>query len=369
MNNIDGKALYYPYIYIQNLDWLKTSLFYWDEIYRIIPSVYLTEDAADVKKVVESEILRSAYPDAHHRERAKTFLYQKIPYLLRQYEQRGISIKKCIEYELEKTKSTTERLINIQKIDSNLVRDLIDCGLAEFRDEDRGFLRVDNYVGGLYMTYLANVMSEPSLTQPGLNVFSDSPGFTLAGGFTGNDTPNVNLAESLDPLRFSLSLNIGLPSPIALRKMPMEKIIELNRTLIEERRAFRAAVNEYQREISSIISQGNDRDVEDALLELSSTIQRDIKFYHLLSARVLGIPVHSLFKNCVRISLLFLARQAIEGEDISSLYKSIGYLAGSEFINLSFRKLPFLPSDRNADIAKYLLPVERNCKQFYPDIK
>lgn len=367
MTNSDGKALYYPYIHIQNPDWLKASLFYWDEIYRIVPSIYLSEDISDIKQVVDAGILRSAFPDEHHRERAKALFSQKIPSVLSRYEQCNVSIKDSIESELARNQITT-RLINIQKIDYGLAQNLMDLGLAELRKEDGGFLRVDEYLGGLYMTCLASTMSEPSLNQPGLNAFSDSPGFTVAGEFISNDDSDLDVAASLDPLSFALSLDIGLPSPSDLRKISMEKIIDFNINYSDERKAFRNAIGSLQKELVELIGQSN-QDLKHALLELRGRVQRDIQIYHFLAADFLGIPVYSFLKNTLRIFLLFNLKLAIEEESISDLCQTAGYMLSSEVINLSFRKVPFLPSNQDADVARYLLPVKRDFKRYCPTVK
>ncbi len=37
-----GKAFYYPYIEIQDINWLKQALLYWDGLRRMLPPHYVT---------------------------------------------------------------------------------------------------------------------------------------------------------------------------------------------------------------------------------------------------------------------------------------------------------------------------------------
>ena len=52
-------ALYFPHIEIPNTEWVKSSLLFWDHIYRIVPSSYSPKDNDEVKKAVDVGLIRS----------------------------------------------------------------------------------------------------------------------------------------------------------------------------------------------------------------------------------------------------------------------------------------------------------------------
>ena len=72
-----GKALYYPYIQIQDSNWLKLSLLYFDGIRRIIPSYISPQDSPAIRRVVDEGLLEAttpeAYRDAAGKNLTKTF--------------------------------------------------------------------------------------------------------------------------------------------------------------------------------------------------------------------------------------------------------------------------------------------------------
>jgi hypothetical protein len=58
LNQIDS-ALYYPTIEFQSDTWLKTSLLFWDKIYRIVPRGITPNDSLVVRKAQDEDIIRS----------------------------------------------------------------------------------------------------------------------------------------------------------------------------------------------------------------------------------------------------------------------------------------------------------------------
>lgn len=50
--------LYYPSIEFRSMNWLKTSLLYWDAVYRIVPDSYEPEDNDTVKEAIDNNLVR-----------------------------------------------------------------------------------------------------------------------------------------------------------------------------------------------------------------------------------------------------------------------------------------------------------------------
>ena len=69
-----GKVLYYPYIEIQDTNWLKLSLLCWDGIRRIVPTPVLPKDDVDVLQVIDAGLLQNTAPDEYRDNASEKFL-------------------------------------------------------------------------------------------------------------------------------------------------------------------------------------------------------------------------------------------------------------------------------------------------------
>ena len=355
MNASDGKALYYPYIYIQNLNWLKASLFYWDEISRIIPAGFLTEDSDDIKRVIDAGILFPAYPQEHHKEIAKTLFSEKLIPIAKRYESAGKPLKEFLSQEL-RGNYIPAQLIDLRKIEHHLAQELVDFGLADHSQEHEGFLNIDQNLGGCYMTCLASAMSEQRL-----NVYSDSPGYTVLGEYLANG--RLDSATSLDPVSYILSLDIGLPSLSALRRIDISNIIQFHQDYSVERKEFRMAIENFRKRLIDLTNL-SEKDLKYALSEERDRIQSSIKAYQFITSDVLGIPVYSFVKNSLKILLLAGIEWVFNGVSEPNFTSTLVYIFGSEAINFSADKVPFLPNGPHTDVARYLLPMNKKFKSY-----
>lgn len=353
----DGKALYYPYIYIQNENWLKASLFYWDEISRIVPAGFLTKDSDNVKRVIEAGILFSDYPQEHHKEIAKSLFSEKLIPIAKRYESAGKPLKEFLSQEL-RGNYVPAQLIDLRKIEHHLAQELVDFGLADHSQEHEGFLNVDQNLGGCYMTCLASAMSEQRL-----DVYSDSPGYTVLGEYLANG--NLDSATSLDPVSYLLSLDIGFPSLSILKHIDIFDIIQFHRNHADKRREFRVAIENFRSKLIGLTNL-SERDLKYALAEERERIQSSIKVYQFTASEVLNIPVYAFVKNSLKILLLAGIEVAFNGISEPNFISMLGYIFGAEAINFSADKVPFLPNGPHTDVARYLLPVNKQFKRYYP---
>ncbi|MDA0267052.1 MAG: hypothetical protein O2890_07135 [Cyanobacteria bacterium] len=354
MSASDGKALYYPYIHIQNLNWLKASLFYWDEISRIIPSGYLPKDNSDVKKVIDAGILFPAYPQEHHKDIAKALFMEKLLPLIKRYEEVGEPLGIGLNSR-NKGKYVPSSLIDLRKFHHDVSQKLLELGLAQYSEEREGFLAVDQHLGGFYMTCLASAISEQRM-----NVYSDSPGYTVTGEFLENG--RLDAATSLDPVSVSLSLNVGLPSLKALSEIEIDKIIAFHKEYSEERLLFRSAIEDIRGKLIGLTNVSSD-DLSFCLVEEKNRIQKSIQAYQLRAAKIFGIPISGFAKISLKILLLTELESVFDGIEDADFEQLFSYVLGSEAISLTMEKQWFHPTSNSSQIARYMLPVRERFRQ------
>ena len=51
---MNGKALYYPYIHIQDVNWLKATLLLFSQVRRMVPARFTPDDTPDIELFTES---------------------------------------------------------------------------------------------------------------------------------------------------------------------------------------------------------------------------------------------------------------------------------------------------------------------------
>jgi hypothetical protein len=78
MHSTYGKALYYPHIQIQDENWLKLALLYWDGLRRIVPDSVVPNDSNAVRALVDEGILENTSPERYLEEAEKQFLKSEV---------------------------------------------------------------------------------------------------------------------------------------------------------------------------------------------------------------------------------------------------------------------------------------------------
>ena len=68
-----GVALYYPYINVQDINWLKCSLLYWDKMRRIVPHFVFEHDDELMREFVDVQVLEKTSPDDYREEASNLF--------------------------------------------------------------------------------------------------------------------------------------------------------------------------------------------------------------------------------------------------------------------------------------------------------
>ncbi len=176
-----GHALYYPHINITNKNWLKNAFLFWDKLSRIVPSSIEPSDSEDVIKLkYETGFLEDHAPERY--EVSQTFKdfgkflmrfiesrefydnYQRRHRDHFENNYREMQFDSDSRYRRTLFKSIVKSsgtYLHVDKIDENLKKLLFRKGLAIPGDNSwEDWIKIDNDIGYLYMTYLAKSISK-----------------------------------------------------------------------------------------------------------------------------------------------------------------------------------------------------------------
>ena len=177
-----GKALYYPSIEINNIEWLKTALLYWDDITRIVPSGYIPQDSDDIKRIKgELGLINNIEPNAglvysasesffdwlfdiiENPDTIEYYFSKHKAYYKRRYKgyQERYKDPELLKKVLGKMAEDGNTYINVNKLSPELKDILCETGIAKQGNELwESWIKVDDEIGIMYMSFLARSISQ-----------------------------------------------------------------------------------------------------------------------------------------------------------------------------------------------------------------
>lgn len=294
-----GHALYYPHINLTNKNWVKHALLFWDNISRIVPHSVYPSDSEDIIKIkYESGFIKDYNPERWDTSHAfHNFTNELIPILesdsffhdryfrrerfARHYE-RDYRERRRFFSELVQSNGT---YIHVEKMDIRLKEYFFDLGLAvpgEYEWED--WVKIDNEVGLLYMTYFAKSISK-NKSLPIVTDIEDS--FSASLYFDPFINSHLSSSEIIKQRLKTLdadyssqfeyklgNLLIETIVPKNINNVPLDKLLDIRRKYDDERRSF---FNEISN-LSDLIPEINNKSaLDDALNHHSKLIQKETK--------------------------------------------------------------------------------------------
>lgn len=254
-----GKALYYPYIQIQDENQLKCALLYFDGINRIVPRGTHLHDSEVVRAVVDEGLLEATSPE-DYAEAATEKFEEDILSLLEQETPEAITALKQASQAFSKKRVSTSRL-HLKKMTHLLPMRLKALGLAR---EIGNWLEVDAHIAGSYMMCLASVMSG-SIQAP---LITDTSEYQSLGEFL--SFGQLPQHSSTDPLSILLTIGVDFPDPKSLKDVPIADVLSYHKNRKDERKQFR-------REVESIRVKANQVSDPIALNDFFQQQKRDIE--------------------------------------------------------------------------------------------
>ncbi|HNO77172.1 MAG TPA: hypothetical protein PKN33_03845 [Phycisphaerae bacterium] len=234
INTNSGFALYYPYLHIQDVDWLKWALLYWEGIRRIVPASAEPglSDSHEARIASGAGLLMNTSPQPYVDGASKRFEKSVVPLLKRDPKSK---IEDCKHIGLELAMESADVSPHLDKMTGHLANSLRNDGLAE---EFGPWLRIQNGGGGLYMVCLGAEMG----VSMGTPLVTDTAEFSVGGEYLlYGEPPNKAQQSTVQPLL--IQLGVEFPALKALRGISMKRIVAFHQKRAAERRRFRIAID------------------------------------------------------------------------------------------------------------------------------
>ena len=280
-----GHALYYPHINLRNKNWIKHALLFWDNISRIVPASVSPSDDEDIIRIkYETGFIKDYLPMSKDTTDAfREFIRQMRPILesdqfyhdrfnrreyfesnvYRERHTRGYDMGRKFFSEMVRSNGT---YIHIEKLDPTLMEYLISLGLALPGQENwEGWVKVDDEIGLLYMTYFAKSISKNN----SLPIVTDvEKSFSASLYF--ESSSNSDYQSEFEYRLGNLLIETAIPKNI--NEVPIDKILKIRNKYDSERTAF---FNEISSLATSITHIDNQSALEDALNQHSKILRQE----------------------------------------------------------------------------------------------
>ena len=340
-----GIALYYPFINVQDIEWLKCSLLYWDAIRCIAPSENHFDD--DIKYLSDEGVIIATNPREYSVDSSFKFAKKIKKYCNNQ----GKLDAKVRNYLNKISPELKDLTLHNDKFSERIFQEM-DCKvvLGHFVKETSRFYHAQPYITALYLTVLASEMSN-KINAP---MLTDIPGLSGLGQhilWSDEIVPSVD-----EPENFLLQLDIQFPSAKELMNLTFDDIIIFRKNRTDERRRFRRAVEEIRRHAQGI---KDTNALKDYLNDRKQEIQQAIDD-HNKSLRDIGIKD---FTSSIRASwpALFGFSVGHIAGGAAGILSAIGF-AG---ISLAFNKISISQEYRKAIKEcpwHYMINLERDLR-------
>lgn len=231
-----GRGLYYPYFRVQDVNWLKAALLYWDEISCIVPQDYDPGNPEPLKPA--EEFILALDPSPYTQRAEATFRQHVLPVA----EQRDRPEAQAMLDDVARALGDRHVWVHANKMTGKLRQELEHRGLL--REDVDGRMFLSDGFDALYMICLAKEMGlatrRPPLTDA--KEYAECQALLQFGGEVAPSSVRGNQGEADSSML--VQLGIAMPSPEQLASVSLEAIVQHHRTREGERRAFRQSVQE-----------------------------------------------------------------------------------------------------------------------------
>jgi len=237
-----GIALYYPYIHLQDENWMKVAALYYDELRRIVPEGYRTQDSDIVRLLNDRfQFIKDLHPGRESKEIAGDFLRFAIEQLSDTNKRKDLFIKIG---KLLPPKSAFR--IHVGKISRLLRMELPKIGLAKKSSAKGPWYDFEPVTGALYMTCLANKMAE----NRELPIVTDDPVYQPLIRSFQHDRYTWRQRKDTGHSLASLVIRTAIPKNI--ESVSIQKIVEFRQKHDDERHRFYEAICSLAEDIPEI---------------------------------------------------------------------------------------------------------------------
>ena len=230
MINPSDYVLYFPSIEFQSDNWVKSSLLYWDKIYRIVPENYEPNDSELILEAKEKDLIRNIVLDEKE---------------IRATGDMFLEFTKHLEFLPAGLEAGSDyHSVHADKIDSRLYPSLHELGNIYNKD---GWLNFPTELARGYMFYLATVVAKNrggfSMSTDNLDSWVMSSFFTENGNF--NEYTYDRNAEG-----YYSSLIIDGFIPADLSNVSIDSIVNFCDDEKEQKNKFRNQISNFATSLS-----------------------------------------------------------------------------------------------------------------------
>ena len=233
---ISSTALYYPYLNV-NDNWLKVSLLYWDRIRRIVPKEaedFTSKRDSPIAMAASSEgVLLNTSADTALAAAAEQFRLRVLP-LFRSPEHPVYNEAKHLLSLPDAERVVT--FVHCRKLTTALTEELVGMGIAR---QTKEWVALPDQVAGLYAVCLAAELAK-RMNAP---LVTDEPKFGQGGEYLLFGEP-PQLSDRTAPKSLLAKVGITFPGPESVSALTWTELIKFRNRRDDERRRFRAAVEE-----------------------------------------------------------------------------------------------------------------------------
>lgn len=340
MNKASDSVLYFPSIEFKSDDWIKSSLLYWDKIYRIVPRGYTPRDSVLVQKACQHGLIENITLESEDKSKtADEFItfYDNLEF---------------IPAGLEPTEG-----LHPEKIDERLYPLLEKIAQKLFNDN---MLLIPKPVVRGYMFYLSKVVAE----RRNLNRGTDDRDSWAIDPYFAEDANFGEYTYDRDAKWFYSSLFIYDLFPADISNVPIEDIIHF----IEERKElkveFRNKIFEFVNELAKYESEGFTKAKIEGFIEDIETSKKSLK--KAIEFQNVRSNISNLFSVGLPISLAVY--NTIKNQsDPFSIYTLLGSISIGAIA--SYLKYAPVKKERENYHLSYLIDMDRELvgKKVYPN--
>jgi len=257
-----GVSLYYPFINVQDTEWLKCALLYWDAIRCIAPEQHHFND--EIKYLSDEGAIIATNPKPYSLDASVAFVKKMQKYC---HNQGALDTKvRCfLEERFPELKDVT---IHNDKFCEEIFREMgHKVALGHFEGGVSKFYHAQPYIAALYSMVLAMEMS----TKINAPMLTDIPGLSDLGQYilwSDNIIPPKTQQDNV-----LMQLNVDFPASEQLAELSFDDILGFRQQRNDERRRFRRAVEEIRRKAQEL---DDPSALSDYLNEQKQEIQQSI---------------------------------------------------------------------------------------------
>ena len=244
-SKISDYILYYPSIEFQSMDWVKSSLLLWDNVYRIVPKGYEPNDNDEIRAFVDAGLIRNIMPTDEEKKGFKKRAE-------RTYRQMDSS-----NYRPAGLQSTGYARIHKDKIDSRLYPFLEE--VSKDIDFNSGeWIKTPDSFAKFYMFVLSKIIAESR----NMNQGTDNPDKWTIGQYFSNKGNFGDYVKNPSAKSYLCSLVLDDLIPQDIGAISVKDIIDFSKQRHDERVMFRTRIDGLMNKMSQVKSQEQAYDIE-----------------------------------------------------------------------------------------------------------